>query len=108
MPEARNPIDGIATYFEDDYGPSPPVVILNGLGDPIAASRRWGVAKALGTSHRLVFIDHRGQGGSDKPHDVGAYASHLRVTDVISVLDELDISRAHFIGASWGARLLFA
>jgi pimeloyl-ACP methyl ester carboxylesterase len=107
VPFARNPLDGLRVYYEDDGGSGPPVVLLNGLGDPIAASRAWGVAGALSADHRLVFVDHRGHGGSDKPHDVTAYSTPLRVADVVGVLDDLGIGRAHFIGISWGARLLF-
>ena len=57
---------------------------------------------------RLIFADHRGQGRSDKPTDVDAYALATRVADVVAVLDALDIDRAHFLGASWGARLGYA
>jgi pimeloyl-ACP methyl ester carboxylesterase len=107
MPFTENPIDGCKVYFEDDGGEGTPIVILNGLGDPVGASRRWGVAQSLAEKNRLIFIDHRGHGRSGKPHDVLAYATPTRVADVISVLDELDVRQAHFIGLSWGARLLF-
>ena len=107
MPFAKNAADGTRVYFEDDGGEGSPVIFLNGLGDPIAASRRWGVSGALAANHRLVFVDHRGHGRSDKPHDPAAYATRLRVADLLAVLDELRIERSHFIGASWGARLLF-
>jgi pimeloyl-ACP methyl ester carboxylesterase len=107
VPFAQNPNDGCRIYFEDDGGDGPPVVILNGLGDPIAASRAWGVTQAISATHRLILIDHRGHGDSDKPHDVGAYSTARRVADVVAVLDDLGIDRAHFIGASWGGRLLF-
>jgi pimeloyl-ACP methyl ester carboxylesterase len=107
MPFAPNPVDGCRIYFEDDGGDGTPLVVLNGLGDPIGASRSWGVVEALAGTHRLILIDHRGHGGSDKPHGVAAYATPIRVADVIAVLDELGVDRAHFIGASWGARLLF-
>lgn len=107
MPFALNAIDGTRVYFEDDGGDGPPVVFLNGLGDPLAASRRWGLSQALAPDHRLVFIDHRGHGLSDKPHEPSAYATPLRVADLLAVLDLLAVRRAHFIGASWGARLLY-
>lgn len=107
MPFAKNSLDGRRVYYEDDEGKGPCVVVLNGLGDPIAASRRWGVTRALAGDYRLVYIDHRGHGRSDKPHDPDAYSKTLCVADVGAVLDELGIERAHFIGLSWGARLLF-
>lgn len=107
MPFARNGLDGRRVYFEDDGGGGPPVVFLNGLGDPIASSRAWGVSEALSQTCRCLFVDHRGHGRSDKPHDAAAYTTRLRVADVIAVLDKLGIDRAHIIGASWGARLAF-
>ena len=57
---------------------------------------------------RLIFADHRGQGGSDKPRDVDAYALPKRAADAVAVLDTLKIDRAHFLGSSCGARLGFA
>jgi pimeloyl-ACP methyl ester carboxylesterase len=107
MPFSRNPLDGCEVYFEDDGGEGTPVVILNGLGDPVQASCRWGVAQALAETSRLIFIDHRGHGRSGKPHEVAAYATPTRVAELTSVLDELGIRQAHFIGLSWGARLVF-
>ena len=56
---------------------------------------------------RLIYVDHRGVGRSDKPHEVEAYAMPLRVADAVAVLDELGIERAHFVGTSFGARLGF-
>jgi len=107
MPFAHNAVDSLRVYFEDDGGDGPPVVILNGLGDPIASSRRWGISNSLAAGYRIILVDHRGHGQSDKPHTPEAYTTPLRVADVVAVLDALHIERAHFIGASWGARLLF-
>jgi pimeloyl-ACP methyl ester carboxylesterase len=62
----------------------------------------------LGGEFRLIFADHRGQGGSDRPREANAYALPTRVGDAVAVLDALGIERAHFLGSSWGARLGFA
>jgi pimeloyl-ACP methyl ester carboxylesterase len=85
-------------------------VILGGFLDPIELVRRAPIAEALARftdEFRLIFVDHRGHGRSDKPHDAAAYAMPLRVADVVAVLDELQISRAHLLGISWGGRLCF-
>jgi pimeloyl-ACP methyl ester carboxylesterase len=66
------------------------------------------LSRALGGEFRLIFADHRGQGGSDKPREASAYALATRVGDAVAVLDALGIERAHFLGSSWGARLGFA
>jgi pimeloyl-ACP methyl ester carboxylesterase len=100
MPFATNAIDGCKVYFEDDGGAGPPVMFLNGLGDPIAASRRWGVSTGLAADHRCIYVDQRGHGLSDKPHRPAAYTTSVRVADVVAVLDALAMERTHIIGTS--------
>jgi pimeloyl-ACP methyl ester carboxylesterase len=110
MPSATNRRDGSRVYFEDDGGRGSPVVVLGGFLDPVELVRSAPIARALqglADGFRLVFIDHRGHGLSDKPHAPEAYAMRLRVADVLAVLDELAIAQAHFVGISWGGRLCF-
>jgi pimeloyl-ACP methyl ester carboxylesterase len=110
VPYARNALDGSRVYFEDDGGEGSPVVILGGFLDPVALVRAAPIARALqplSSEFRLLYVDHRGHGRSEKPHDARAYAMALRVADAVAVLDELGIERAHFVGISWGGRLLF-
>jgi pimeloyl-ACP methyl ester carboxylesterase len=107
---ATNARDGIRVSFEDEGGTGVPVVILGGFLDPIELVRRAPIAQALARfpdEFRLVFVDHRGHGRSDKPHETEAYAMSLRVADVVAVLDELEFQRAHLLGISWGGRLCF-
>jgi pimeloyl-ACP methyl ester carboxylesterase len=108
MPYATNPVDGVRTYFKDSGGAGAPVLFYTGFGDPLEVARASRLAQALSGEFRLIFGDHRGQGGSDKPRDASAYALPTRVGDAVAVLDALGIERAHFLGSSWGARLGFA
>ncbi len=108
MPHAINPADGVRTYFEDSGGSGSPVLFYTGFADPLEVAARSHLAGALGREFRLIFADHRGQGGSDKPHEMTSYALPKRVADAVAVLDALGIERAHFLGSSWGARLGFA
>ena len=108
MPLATNPVDGVRTSFEDSGGAGPGVLFYTGFADPLEVAKSSGLARALSGEFRLIFADHRGQGGSDKPRDPSAYALDTRVGDAIAVLDALGIERAHFLGSSWGARLGFA
>ena len=110
MASATNARDGVRVNFEDGGGAGAPVLILGGFLDPIELVRRTPIAQALARftdEFRLIFVDHRGHGRSDKPHDADAYAMPLRVADVIAVLDELQIQQAHLLGISWGGRLCF-
>jgi pimeloyl-ACP methyl ester carboxylesterase len=110
MPYASNALDASRVYFEDDGGDGTPIVFLGGFLDTVDLARGSPLAQALHElpkEFRLVYVDHRGHGRSDKPHDAGAYAMRLRVADTVAVLDELGIERAHFVGISWGGRLAF-
>ena len=110
MPYASNVLDGNLVYFEDDGGDGEAVVLHGGLVDPVELVRASNIAQALQElpeEFRLIYVDHRGVGRSDKPHEVEAYAMPLRVADAVAVLDKLNIQRAHFIGNSWGGRLGF-
>jgi pimeloyl-ACP methyl ester carboxylesterase len=108
MPYATNPADHVRTFFEDSGGGGQPVLVYPGFTDPLAYAKASPLAQALQQDFRLIFADHRGQGRSDKPHDVASYALTTRVADAIAVLDCLEIERAHYIGLSLGARLGFA
>jgi pimeloyl-ACP methyl ester carboxylesterase len=108
MPFATNPLDGVRTYFEDDGGNGPPVLVYPGFSDPIAYARQLPLSSGLAGEFRLIFADHRGQGRSDKPHDAASYALPTRTADAVAIVDELGIERVHFLGLSWGARLGFS
>ena len=110
MSFATNARDASRVYFEDDGGEGAPVLILGGFLDPIELVRRAPIARSLqqlAAEFRLIYVDHRGHGRSDKPHTAEAYAMRMRVADVVAVLDELGLERAHALGISWGGRLCF-
>ena len=108
MPYASNALDGSRVYFEEDGGDGAAVVLHGGLLDSVADVRESNIPQALAADEfRLVYVDHRGLGRSDKPHQAESYAMPLRVADAVAVIDLLGIERAHFIGMSWGGRLGF-
>ena len=76
--------------------------------DPIAYAKASPLVEGLRDEFRLIFADHRGQGRSEKPHDVESYTVTTRVADATAILGVLGIERAHYLGFSWGARLGFA
>ena len=64
--------------------------------------RDLGYVDALKHDYKLILIDARGAGASDKPHDAAAYDPALRASDVVAVLDDLGIRHAHYFGYSLG------
>ncbi len=63
---------------------------------------RAGYVDDLRSDHRLVSIDTRGHGASDKPHDAAAYTSVALTGDVLAVADAEGIDRFAIWGHSYG------
>ena len=86
-----------------EQGSGPPVVLLHGFSGNLDAS--WvetGVLPKLATDYRVIALDSRGHGKSDKPHDPKSYGLQMG-QDVVRLLDHLHIARAHIVGHSMGA-----
>lgn len=87
-----------------DAGRGVPVVLLHGFAADTQLN--WvepGVAEAiLDAGHRVVALDARGHGASDKPHDPAAYAGDAMARDVQCLLDHLEIDLADVCGYSMG------
>lgn len=85
----------------------PPVALIHGLGANLAF---WylGAVRHLGRDRTYVLHDMRGHGASSMPQD--GYGLEQLAEDFRRLLDDLDISRAHVVGHSHGARvaLVFA
>lgn len=96
----------LATYSWGDFD-APAVVLVHGF----ASSTRdtWvltGWARRLtDAGYRVLGIDLRGHGKSDKPHDADAYAIATLAGDVETVLDTYLVEDALYVGYSLGARV---
>ena len=55
--------------------------------------------------YRVVALDDRGHGQSEKLYDPAAYSSQVMAEDVRRLMDHLDIPRAAVMGYSMGARI---
>lgn len=55
--------------------------------------------------HRVVALDNRGHGQSEKLYDPDAYHANVMAEDVRRLLDHLDLPRADVMGYSMGARI---
>lgn len=95
---------GVRIHYEVE-GEGPPLVLQHGFTQSIVGWYRCGYVDALKRNYRLVLIDARGHGKSDKPHDRAAYTSQVGTADVFAVLDALDIHRSSFWGYSMGGAI---
>lgn len=104
MPYANNA--GVRIHYEVE-GAGLPLVLQHGFTSSIQSWHTYGYVSALRSDYRLILIDARGHGESDKPHDEASYALDHRVADVTAVLDALGVERAHYWGYSMGGWMGF-
>ena len=83
------------------------VVLVHGFATSRAENwRRLGWYGAFERkNYRLVALDLRGHGESDKPHDPAAYGGDVLVGDIVGLMDHLGLGRVDLLGYSMGARL---
>jgi pimeloyl-ACP methyl ester carboxylesterase len=82
------------------YGSGSPVILLHG---GLGHSGNWGyqVPGLVANGYRTILIDSRGHGRSTR--DDQPYSYELMTSDVLAVMDELQIEEAAFAGWSDGA-----
>lgn len=79
-------------------GAGPPLVLLHGLTSSIASLR--GEIGHFRKVRRVIAIDARGHGASDKPTH---YTIEDHIADVLALLDTLEITRCALLGRSMGS-----
>ena len=104
MPYAKN--GDINIYYEVE-GEGPPLVLGHGGSYTIDMWKDWGYTDGLKDDFRLVLLDFRGHGRSDKVTQESTYRSGM-ADDVIAVLDDIGIARAGYFGYSMGAMVGFS
>ena len=95
--------DGIKIHYLTHGDSGSWVVLVHGYSDN--AQRMWfntGIAPEIAKHHRVVAIDNRNHGQSDKPVPGGSG----RAQDVVELMDHLKIQRAHIHGYSMGGGIV--
>ena len=100
--------DGVRLHYEVN-GPERglPLIAVHGFASDYRLNwvgSRW-QETFTDAGFRVVGLDCRGHGHSDKPHDEAAYRVEILAGDVVRLLDELDIQAAAYLGYSMGARI---
>src|SRR5712692_4282030 len=100
--------DGISLHYEV-HGPESgaPIVLVHGFASYYRLNwvgTRW-QETLTGAGFRVIGLDCRGHGDSDKPHDPRAYETPVMAADVRRLLDHLGLESAHYLGFSMGARI---
>jgi pimeloyl-ACP methyl ester carboxylesterase len=100
--------DGVRLHYEFK-GPEggSPLIAVHGFASDYRLNwvgTRWQEA-LTSAGFRVIGLDCRGHGQSDKPHNEAAYAVEVMAGDVVRLLDNLDIRSAAYLGYSMGARI---
>jgi pimeloyl-ACP methyl ester carboxylesterase len=91
--------DGARIWYAA-FGSGPPVILLHG---GLGHSGNWGhqVPALVAAGHRVVVVDSRGHGRSTR--DTRPYSYELMASDVLAVMDRLQLEKAAMVGWSDGA-----
>lgn len=97
--------DGVRLAWYD-MGAGPPVVLLHGfMSDAYTNWVRYGHAAALiAAGRRVLMLDFRAHGASDKPHDTAAYPRDRLTSDAMGFVAHLGLTDYDLGGYSLGSR----
>lgn len=94
--------DGCQLHYEE-YGHGAPVLLLHGLG---SSTRDWEKQiPALAAHYKVILLDLRGHGRSDRPHENYSIAGFA--DDVLALLEHLQLAHVHLVGISMGGMIAF-
>ena len=101
MPTVK--VNDINMYYEL-HGEGEPFVLLPGLGSDVSDYPR--IVEALSKHYRVIALDNRGAGRTDKPET--PYSIEMMADDAAGLLTAMGISSAHVLGHSMGGRIALA
>ena len=102
--------NGVSIAYIDvapDEGRGDPILLIHGFASNHAVNwvnTLW-VKALLREGYRVIALDNRGHGQSEKLYDPEAYDSNTMAADARRLLDHLEIERADVMGYSMGARI---
>jgi pimeloyl-ACP methyl ester carboxylesterase len=90
-----------------DEGDGEPIVLVHGFASNKNVNwvyPAW-VSELKKNGRRVIALDNRGHGESEKLYDPAQYAIPIMAGDVIALMDHLRIARSDMMGYSLGSRL---
>jgi pimeloyl-ACP methyl ester carboxylesterase len=95
--------DGTKIYYEVK-GSGYPVVLIHGFS---GTSQGWKTGILYGNllkaGFKVILLDLRGNGQSDKPHTDAAYANDAEAKDIMGLMTSLHITKYNMVGYSRGS-----
>lgn len=98
-------VDGIATNYIA-AGSGDPLILIHGSGPGVTAYANWrGIIPDLAEDFACLAPDTLGFGYTDFPSDIRGFSMDRWVAHLVGFMDAMGITRAHFIGNSYGGAL---
>ncbi len=99
-PYARlGPPDAPVKLFYEEEGKGPPVLLIHGFGTSTYTWRH--IAPALALTHRVIAVDLKGFGQSDKPFDA-RYSVFDQAELLAQLIEDQDLRDLTIVGHSFG------
>ena len=98
--------DGVRIAYLDE-GEGEPILLIHGFASNVAANwidPHW-VRTLTAAGRRVIAIDNRGHGQSEKLYEPERYGAPEMAEDARRLLDHLGIARVDVLGYSMGARI---
>jgi pimeloyl-ACP methyl ester carboxylesterase len=82
------------------WGSGPALMLVHGLG---TCSELWvNQVEPLGRDYRMIAVDLRGFGQSERPRAANSYSIDLFAADLVALAARLGIDRLNYLGTSMG------
>lgn len=95
--------DGVKIYYEVK-GTGYPVILVHGFSGTGQGWKNCAVYNdLLNAGYKVVILDQRGNGRSDKPHTDAAYANDAEARDIMGLASSLNIKQYDAVGYSRGS-----
>ncbi|MEM7620034.1 MAG: alpha/beta hydrolase [Pseudomonadota bacterium] len=98
--------DAVEIAYRDE-GQGEPILLIHGFASNSKVNwvdTSW-VSVLQGAGYRIIAIDNRGHGQSEKLYNTAVYEAPFMAEDAKRLLDHLGIKQAHVMGYSMGARI---
>jgi pimeloyl-ACP methyl ester carboxylesterase len=102
MPEAKIVATNGIKMAVYEAGEGPVVVLAHGFPE-IAYSWRNQIPALVAAGFRVITPDLRGYGATERPANVEDYDIQHLTSDLVGLLDALELDKAVFVGHDWGA-----